>query len=187
MRGRVKAFRRPPILIKDSDSRSMPSRVTTIARLIDAEATQADVVCVFAHEDCDAVEPAHEAVALKIEEAFARQGYHVHAVAPAWESEAWLFLWPDAVNQHMSKWRSLDNYRGREVGRISDAKETLTRALRPTGRGHGNVRDYRESDAPEIARHVRELGLANSPAGRSASYDRFRASVETCCSSISAE
>ena len=185
MQGMVKAFRRPPILIKDADSRRVPDRATAIASLVDAEATSADVVCVFAHEDCDDLEPAHEALSQKIEAAFAQEGYHVHAVTPAWETEAWLFLWPEAVAAYRGKWRSLDAYRGRNVGLIVDAKETLTRALRPTGRDRASVRDYRESDAPGIGARVREMGIADDPRGRSASYDRFRASVTSCCQSVS--
>ena len=183
--GKVKAFRRPPVLLKATDSRQVPGRVARIASLVAAERTTADVLCIFAHEDCDAVEPAHESLALKIETAFAAAGCHVHAVTPAWETESWLFLWPEAVATYRRGWASLEKYRGRDVGRIVDAKEVLTRALRPPGnRGQSGTRDYRESDAPEIAKRIAELGLAATPGGKSGSYDRFRESVATCCVSL---
>lgn len=177
--GLIKPFRRPPVLIKDAAARRIPDRVEAINALIAAEMTSAEVVCVFAHEDCDDFEPAHEALAEKIERAFGEAGYHVHAVTPAWETEAWLFLWPDAVAAHRPSWASLDPYRGRDVGKIANAKETLRRALRPAGKSN-RVRDYRESDAPEVARIVRQLNLANTPGGHSASYDRFRDRVAAC-------
>lgn len=181
--GRTKPFRRPPILIKDADSRKVPSRVQAIVDLIEAERQTAEVLCVFAHEDCDDFGPAHEALAKKIEEGFAAAGHHVHAVTPAWETEAWIFLWPEAVAAYRSKWASLDSYRGRDTGQIKDAKEALMRGLRSSGKNSSAVRDYRESDAPEIAKKVREMGLATSPKGKNASYDRFRRLVMLCCDS----
>lgn len=179
---RVKSFRNPPILIKDASVRSVPDRVQIIVALIRAESLSANVLCVFAHEDCDDVEPAHEALSLKIEEAFARRGHHVHAVTPAWETEAWLLLWPDALAAYRPKWHSTDSFKGRDIGQIVDAKETMIRALRPSGSNKGRVRDYRESDAPGIAKLVRSLELARIPAARSRSYARFREHVEDCCS-----
>lgn len=184
--GMVKTFRKPPILIKDCDPTKVPGRVEIIKKLIDAEATSCEVVCVFAHEDCDDFEPAHTKLSRKIEEGFAEAGYHVHAVTPAWETEAWLFLWPEAVSDYRSGWRSLERFRGRDVGKIRNAKEELVRSLRPQGKGSARSRDYRESDAPMIAGKVREMGLANSPAGRSASYDAFRDRVRACCDRIGA-
>jgi hypothetical protein len=177
----IKVFRKPPILMKDCDSSKLPDRVEIIRRLIDAEQTTSDVICVFAHEDCDNVEPAHLELAKRIEDGFSAAGYHVHAVTPAWEMEAWLFLWPEAVAAFRPSWRSLDRYRGRNVGRIQNAKEELARSVRPVGRAASRAREYRESDAPIIARRIREMGLADSPAGQSDSYDMFRARSRQCC------
>ncbi len=180
LEGRVQPFRRPPILIREASDRTMPDRAEAIVALIEAEMTSSDVMCVFAHEDCDDFEPAHTALSSKIEAAFARAGHQVHAVTPAWETEAWLFLFPDAVAAYRRSWASLDPYRGRNVGLIKDAKEELTRALRPRGARGSSQRDYRESDAPGIGEKVRDLGLAGAPAGRSDSYRRFVASAEAC-------
>jgi hypothetical protein len=180
LEGKTKPLRKPPILIKDAASRDVPDRVDVIIGLIDAEMTTADVICVFAHEDCDAVEPAHLALADKIESAFSSCGRHVHAVTPAWEMEAWLLLWPAAFSKYRPRWAPIDKYKGRDVGKIGNAKQELTHALRPSGKGH-TVPDYRESDAPEIARIVRESGWARSPAGRSDSYRRFMAAAIHCC------
>jgi hypothetical protein len=185
--GIVYPFRRPPVLIRDAAASVIPDRVSRLTALIDAEMATSDVICVFAHEDCDAVEPAHETLSQKIEESFRQAGYHVHAVTPAWESEAWLFLWPEAVRAYRPNWRSLRRYEGRNVGLIADAKGELTRALRPQGQRRGRVRDYRETDAPEIAWHVRDLNLAETPRARSASYEQFRARVTECCTRVTSK
>jgi hypothetical protein len=177
--GMVRTIRRPPVLIRDCDATRLPERINTICRLIEVERTTGDVICVFAHEDCDDVEPSHSALSEKIESAFAAAGHQVHAVTPAWETETWLFLWPDAVASHRPTWTKLTKYKGKEVGKIRNAKEELSRALRPKAQG-AKHRDYRETDAPLIAKKVRELGLADKPSGKSASYDAFREKVKAC-------
>ena len=177
LEGKVRAFRKPPILVRDCHVDQIPDRIDVICRLIDAEHAINDVICVFAHEDCDAIHPAHVEVTRKIEASFADLGYHVHAVTPAWETESWLFLWPSAIADYRPSWRSIDKYIGRDVGRIHNAKEELRRALRPPGKAVQH-REYRESDAPLIAKKVRELRLADSPQARSASYDSFRERVK---------
>lgn len=185
LQGLVKQIRKPPLLVRGvaADSK-VRDRTRTIAALIAAEMTDSDVICVFAHADSDAVEPAHESMAARIESEFAAVGQHVHAVVPAWETEAWLFLWPEAVSDYMPSWSSLDKYRGRSVGLIKDAKEELTRALRPTGPNKGRIRDFRESDAVEIAKRVAAKGVVRKPQASSESFKRFVESVDQCCSSI---
>jgi hypothetical protein len=103
-------------------------------------------------------------------------------VVPAWEIEAWWFLWPEAVAAVNASWDSLDGYRGRRTGLIANAKEELQRALTRSfdAAKKQRVRTYSESDAPSIARQVRERGLADAPAGRSDSWERFRTSVALC-------
>lgn len=172
----IEARRRPPILIKDASPESIPDRVATVAALIDVESVDSDVIAVFAHEDCDAVEPAHLALAQKIEEAFRSRGYEVRAVAPAWEMETWLMQWPDSFPAVVPSWASVERqYAGRNVGLIVNAKEALTRALRPAGR---SVRDYRESDAPALAEIVRERGWIRTPRASSGSFDAFVAAAD---------
>lgn len=180
----IETFRRPPVLVRDARPEQVPERVAQISALIDAAAVDAEVLAVFAHEDCDAVEPAHIAVTQKIEAAFRAQGYTVQGVAPAWEMETWLFLWPDAVAAHRRKWAALARYRGRNVGLIVNAKEELVRALRPSGEAGRGVRDYRESDAPQIAALAAQAGLVPAPAAVSASFDDFHGKVEAVCGGV---
>lgn len=181
----IKTFRRPPVMVRDAKPQQLPDRVAQIAALIDAEAVHSDILAIFLHEDCDAVEPAHMPLASKIEAAFNKVGYDVIGVAPAWETETWLFQWPEAVAAHRSKWRSLASYKGRNVGLIVDAKEELVRALRPTGLAASSVRDYRESDAPAIALQSVASGEALAPAARSASFSAFITQAQALCASSS--
>src|SRR5262249_50553347 len=176
LEGMVKAMRRPPILLRDCRLEDVASRTATIADIIDAERSTAEVIAVLAHEDCDNVEPAHVRLASKIEEAFQQRGYMVHPVTPAWELETWWFLWPAAVARYRPSWRKLDAYKGRQVGGIVNAKEELRRALRPP---RGSYRDYRESDSPAIAKLVREMEIIRQPEASSASFDQFLETAST--------
>ncbi|XXY20794.1 hypothetical protein WME88_14300 [Sorangium sp. So ce216] len=153
------------MLIKGARPEEVPDRAQRIADAVDAERVRAEVRCVFAHEDCDDVEPAHEKVAEEIESALRAAGCDAHAVAPAWEMEAWWFLWPDAVKAANPSWRSPNDYVGRNVGIIRNAKEELKRRVVPSDvkSGQRGFRGYRESDAPRIAAEVSKLGLANAP------------------------
>lgn len=179
---RVQTRRHPLVLIKGARPDEVPERAQRIAEAVDAERVLAEVSCVFAHQDCDDVEPAHEKVATQIESALQAVGCEAHAVAPAWEMEAWWFLWPDAVKAANPSWRSPNDYLGKNVGMIRDAKEELKRRVVPsnTKSGQRGFRGYRESDAPRIAAEVASRGLANEPQASSGSYDRFRRSVWAC-------
>jgi hypothetical protein len=179
---RVQKRRQPLVLIKNARPEDVPDRAQRIADVVEAERATADVACVFAHEDCDQVEPAHEGVARKIEEALSAAGCDAHAVAPAWEMEAWWFLWPEAVKAANPSWRAPDDYIGKNVGMIRDAKQELQRRVVPAkGKaGRGGFLGYRESDAPRIATKVVEMGLLHEKRAISNSYDRFVGSAAVC-------
>jgi hypothetical protein len=182
LEARVETRPRPLVLLKDVSPAEIPNRARQIADVVAAERVRKNVRCVFAHHDCDDVEPAHEAVSRRIEEALARAGCPTHAVAPAWELEAWWFMWPSAVKAYQSSWNIPKKYRGIKVGLIVDAKEEFRRGVRSAGKQKG--REYRESDSPLIAKKVREMGLARNPEAQSSSYERFVASVDSCCQGI---
>jgi hypothetical protein len=179
--GTVKPLREPPILIKDASPRKLPKRADVLAAIVRSEAVNSTVVCVVAHEDCDAVEPAHVALSDKIESLFREEGITARAATPAWEMEAWLFLWPEASKSYRPLWRRPDNYNGSNVGMLTDAKEKYIRALRPRAAAdRARVRDYRESDAPIIAAKVRELGVIDNISATSNSYERFCTGIRDC-------
>jgi hypothetical protein len=180
----VQVRRQPHVLIRDARPEDVPDRAQQISDAVDAERAANDIVCIFAHEDCDGFEPRHEAVCRKIEDALAKAGCSAHAVVPAWEMEAWWFLWPEAVQAVRPKsWRAPDDYVGAEVGRIKDAKEELGRKIIPKRlppEKHKTFPHYQESDSPPIAQQVRQKGLARKPQAKSASYERFVRSVDSC-------
>lgn len=179
--GTVRARRDPPILMKDATPQSLPDRTSILSAIIRSEALTADVVCVLAHEDCDAVEPAHVSLSQKIEGAFDGDGITVYAATPAWEMETWLFLWPEASKKYKPKWRRPDKYNGTNVGMLTNAKEKFRAELRPRGAAaRAGVRDYSETDAPMIASKIRELGMIDSPDAISNSYIRLRDAVRNC-------
>lgn len=167
---RVEIRRQPQVNIRDARAEAIPSRVERVARVIDAAAVDSEVVAVFAHEDCDAVEPSHVAVSERLEGAFHSRGYaQVWAAAPAWEMEAWLLQWPDSFKRYVPTWAEL-NVVGKRVGLISNAKEYVRRSLRV---GNRAGREYRETDAPRLAEIVRNEGWVRSPKANSHSFDAF--------------
>jgi hypothetical protein len=182
----VKALRRPLVLLKNVRPEAMPKQAERLAEAARAEAARRPIRCVFAHEDADAVEPKHNVIAERIEQALRDAGTpgKVHAVVPAWEIEAWWFLWPDLVGLCSRRW--IEPRVGTRPGRITDAKEKLKRAVRPSGltaKQRARFPDYRESDSIKIAETIRDTRSANRPdRGLSHSYDRFRDSVADCCS-----
>lgn len=179
---RIQTRRHPLVLIKNARPEEVPDRAQSIATVVEAERVRGEVGCVFAHEDCDDVEPAHEQVATKIESALQATGCDAHAVAPAWEMEAWWFQWPDAVQAANPSWRKPDDYLGKNVGMIRNAKEELKRCVIPRDKkqGRSGFRGYNESDAPKIAAEVSKQGVAKKPQATSNSYDRFRRSAQLC-------
>jgi hypothetical protein len=184
IKGRVVTLREPLVLIKNAKPEDVPDRARRIAHAVDIQRAAHDVTCVFAHEDEDNIEPGHEATCTKIEEALKKEGCLAHAVVPAWEMEAWWFMWPEQVHGVRPKsWRVPDDYLGKEVGKIRNAKEELQRRVRPKDlkpEKRKTFPDYAESDAPSIARRIREEGMARKPLAKSASYTRFVQSVDAC-------
>lgn len=180
--GRVISRLFPPLLIKNSTPTSLPGRVQRIAAIVAAESVRQTVTAVVAHEDTDAWEPSHKALLAKIEEALSVLRVQVFAAVPAWETEAWLFLWPEAAVAYRPSWRLPDDYVGRNVGRIANAKERYRRALRTSGRSRSS--DYRPTDAPGIARKVRELGVVRAPRGQSDSFEEFVQRADRLCASL---
>lgn len=184
---------RPIILSRSANQPKRASAAQQIAGLVRAElAAGRQVRAVIAHRDLDKVETdetsncynedgsSGNARALRDEIAVAlapiRMPIAAIAAVPAFETEAWWMLWPDALAAHRSGWRRLQDRSGQRVDRISNAKETLRRELRPQT-GAQRVPDYAESDGPLVARKVVELGLVRNPKGVSVAYSRFSAEI----------
>lgn len=160
--------RKPLVLIRDAPTaEARKKNASGVAAVVKAKSVIADVQLVVAHQDCDALEPAHEGLAESIRAELEAAGLpNVIAVAPAWEIEAWWYLWPDAVAAVNSKWKRLG--RTGNHGMIQNVKEALRRDLRNKG-----VRDYEESDSVKIAVQVRSEGIVGTKVGTSASFEAF--------------
>lgn len=181
----VRVIPRPLVLLKNARPSTVPHVADRLAAVARAEDVRNSVRCVFAHEDADDVEPAHRAVARRIEAALRAAGTPgtVHAVVPAWELETWWFLWPDVVGDCYPSWSEPDV--GTSPGQIRDAKKKLARAVRPSGMSRQQrtrFPEYRESDSIKIAEAIETAGRADAPARAvSESFDRFRDDVAACC------
>jgi hypothetical protein len=161
--GLVEERRQPLVLIKNALAKTARSNADKIAGVARTEARARNVVAVLAHEDCDAIEPAHVQVAKKLEAELTRAGCpHPLAVAPAWETETWWLVFPEAVGKVVQGWREPDDWLGTDVGRVENAKEKLARAVRPRPARRSSPRDYREHDSIAIAQHIVADGLLAS-------------------------
>jgi hypothetical protein len=164
---RVQKRRQPLVLIKNANPADVPDRAQRIATVVEAERESVEIAGVFAHEDCDEVEPAHEVLAKKIEDALRAAGCEAHAVAPAWEMEAWWFLWPAAVKAANPSWRAPDAHLGQNVGMICNAKQELQRrVVPPQGKGGpGRIRGLSRVGCTTHRCQGRGAGPAPSEAG----------------------
>ena len=167
--------RSPMVLMKGREAAKRKKSAENIAAAVRRESRRFDVRGVIAHEDCDDYEPEHEPLASDIEARLEACGLCCIAAVPAWETEAWLFLWPDAAREVVPGWNR-PSRRGQDLGRIRGAKEEYRKALRPKKHGK-KLRDYVESDAPKIAEAVRRLGIVSELDAKSASFERFRSKI----------
>ncbi|MEX1366684.1 MAG: hypothetical protein AB1Z98_26395 [Nannocystaceae bacterium] len=166
---RLELRRAPLVLVKDRKAALQRKNAQDIAKQVSRDQRRFDVRGVIAHQDCDALEPAHERLSAEIEQRLDHEGLNALAATPAWEMESWLFLWPDAAPELVRSW-SRPARTGRRVGLIRDAKEAYRQALRPK-----TQRVYEESDSPKIVAKAIELGLVDAPPdARSDSFERFR-------------
>jgi len=171
--GIVEPRRHPLVLIKNATPERAKNNAQRIASVVRHEMVVRNVLGVLAHEDCDAVEPAHVAAAEKIERELkdALCECVTVAVTPAWEMEAWWMVFPEAVGQIVKGWRDPDDWIGKNVGVVPNAKECLARAVQPRRRQPSPPREYEEHDSIQIAANVMRDGLlASFQDGRRASH-----------------
>lgn len=166
---RLSPRRTPLILQREGAEARRRKNAQDVARAIEREGKIRQVLFVVAHQDCDAVEPAHLEVSERIERGLASVGVPIVAAAPAYEMEAWLYQWPDAVSGVNRAWRRLRIVA--EPGKIVRAKQQLIRELRP--QGARRTPDYAESDAARIVRKAIEMGELWEPKARAKSYVYF--------------
>ncbi|HEX7838263.1 MAG TPA: hypothetical protein VF469_12400 [Kofleriaceae bacterium] len=196
----VEHRRQPLVLIKNALPKKARSNAEKIADLARIEGRVRRVLAVLAHEDCDAIEPEHLEVADRIESELRSVGCpNPIAVTPAWEIEAWWLIFPEAVGKLVEGWREPSDWLGRDVGRLKDAKEQLSRAVQPRPAGRSSPRAYHERDSIEIAQNIVADGLLTSFADgrrstrhaggslkhtRSGSFEQFRQKVLRIAASL---
>jgi hypothetical protein len=170
----VLLLRKPLTLVKNLDEAKRRARRGKVVETLRAAGVRSPLRAAVFHEDADAVEPAHVALAKGIERTYSAAPCPVVAAVPAWEMEAWWFQFPEAVRAVNSQWRSPDQYVGRNVGLVSHAKEKLRECVRPAGVKRGaRFRGYEESDSSEIAKNIVTMGLLHEPRADSASWAMF--------------
>jgi len=171
---RPKSLRKPISLIKGIERAKQIDRVAKVRATIRAINVQAPVRAIIFHQDADDYEPAHTRVEDEIRQLYASLPGAVVAAVPAWELEAWWFLFPTAVGSVRESWQDPNHYVGKDVGKIRNAKERLKECVRPTDkRRNSRFPDYQESDSPLIAEKVVTMGLIRKPSGHSRSWTSF--------------
>lgn len=157
---------------------NLEKRVETLARKARARAARerTELACIFIHEDLDApTGAAYETARSRVQSAVEAEFGRGHYALAAAEVEAWLLLFPDALQTFVPSWSVPAAVRGRDTGAISDPKRVLRTKLSSAGRR------YSESDAPHIVDVAIRRGFIQSPIGSNRSWTSFLADVTSCC------
>lgn len=178
MRGRIVEVN-DPVRLRCAGDDTLSKRAETLARKVRARAARenADVACVFVHEDLDGVDgPNFTAERERVQRALVQVLGKAHYVLAVEEIEAWLLLFPEALTGLVSSWKVPAQYRSRDTGTVVDPKGVMKRIV------SGNAgRRYRESDAPEVLNKAAALGCLNRPAGTNRSWTQLRFDAGECC------
>lgn len=173
-----KAIREPGTLARNASGVKRKKLARAIAVKAAHEA-RTRKVAVVVHEDSDACEDAHKVQADRVVAELLGEGiaFPVPAIA-AWEIETWWMLFPEAMRATRNCWAAVD-YSNRRVGGIENAKEVLTRDLRPKATTKGRCPDYSEADSERIAEEIANLRLCDdlTRVRRSSSLDDFRTAL----------
>ena len=179
LRNRVREQPRPPSLHRSAGRQPVRHWLDRVGAVVERASMRAPVTCVFVHRDSDGPDPQGR-LAASTEGSMRRAGIeNGHAVVPVQEIESWWLMFPQATASFRNAWSGTLPVSQRDVDRISGPKEEL---IRSTSRNNRR-KAYSEADSPEIARLVaRAIESGEAPTGSSASFDRFKASVDACCS-----
>lgn len=156
--------------LKTANGPDLAARIRTIVGKAKGRALRArgPLVGLVIHEDMDGcTDTEYTRIRANVAGALSRESPCNSALAlAAWESEAWLLLFPDAFPAVRPNWKIPSQLRGRDTGTLKSPKEELKRKLgSPT---------FRESDGPKVAEQARSSGLLASPSnGTNRSYEDF--------------
>jgi hypothetical protein len=96
-----------------TQAHKLEAHALAIEKLIKAESVKAKIVAIIAHRDLDNTETSADSTVENSSEAalssslrqVRESGVAVIPAVPAWELEAWWFMWPDQVAKHRAGWR----------------------------------------------------------------------------------
>ncbi|WP_261576451.1 hypothetical protein [Frankia gtarii] len=177
MRGRIVEIK-DPVRLRTATETRLAERVRTLARKARARALleDAELACVFIHEDLDRVDGVgYPEARERVQKALNKELRSAHYVLAVAELEAWLLLFPDAITAFSSSWRVPAARRRKDTGRFADPKKVMKNEV------SGPTRSYRESTAPDIFSKACDLKILDMPNGSNRSWQRFREDVSSCC------
>lgn len=165
----IKAMKRPVSLTRTARDNAVRSWLSDVEKV--ARGELARVIAIVIHRDADGPDPAGAQYhALTRDLAKYLREFTSIPVIPVQMTEAWWFLFPDAVRAIApGAWRDL-RFPGGDVEVISDPKGRL---IALTGK---TTRTYRESDSEQIAQSI--CAQAKGPVGTSRSWERFVADAQ---------
>ncbi len=162
---RVSTMKGPPSLTRDARQAAVEKWIANIQSVVDVQEKSGNrVSAVLVHRDADGPDPEHS-VAKKLGRDLSVLTCPGHPVVPVQMTEAWWFLFPEAVEKVNEVWRNKMSRTARNVDMINNPKEELFRITRAT------KRSYSEADSPAIAQKIRLLNA--EPLGTSKSFDLF--------------
>lgn len=159
---------------------SLTQRISKLVDLAKARAARerSELAGLFVHEDYDRIDSfERENVRARVQAALKSSHTLGHYVLATWEIEAWLMLFPAALQAYSRGWSVPKKYQNRDTGRIADPKRVLREEVSKGGRR------YRESDSPRIIGKAIELSQLRSPTGSNQSWAEFVDGVDKWCRS----
>lgn len=168
LRGRVRPVPRPTSLTRDAGPPAVTSWVKNLRSTVAALQSRGSLVSsVVVHQDTDGPDPQGlNEVRLRTQ----LQGIADEVAVPVEEMEAWWLLFPGAVRAtRPGVWRTVLARTQGDVDAVGDPKGKLMRETRRAGY------EYSEADSVAIAEQVATRQF--QPAGASASYTRWEATV----------
>lgn len=166
------------VRLRSASGETLRSRVSVLHRkaLARAERENAQLACMFVHEDWDDVDSDRcDDARTRVQTALDDVAGRSHYVLAAWEIEAWLLLFPAALKDLAGAWSVPSTYLGRDTGLLADPKRILRREC------SAGSRQYAEADAPTLLQLAVVGGYLEDPAGSNRSWSRFRAGARSCC------
>jgi hypothetical protein len=170
------------VRLRDADDAALIQRSFSLLGKVRARAAreEAEVACLFVQEDFDAPDSRRrDAIQLRVQNALRRELVRTYYILVAWELEAWLLLFPEAISAARSAWILPNRLRGVDTGRITDPKRVMKDEVSTVAKTR-----YREDDAPRVVEQAVKLGLQLNPAGSNRSYDELQQAASDCCGGL---